>query len=454
MANIKLNGEQIIPANWNDIQNKPSINVGEGEKSVIEGSETKASGQYSHAQGEKTIASGRVAYAEGYSTISSGNGGHAEGERTKAEGPDSHAQGYYTKSQGLASHAEGINNIAASSSSHAEGGRYRNSDQTVRGGGPNWAQGSASHAEGTSTRTGENAIAGHSEGIATYVTGKAGHAEGMGFEVLCPSNINVDTNGFTALDTNEKVLTANIKWWNSTSYHGDFVEPGNVLRLAERTKNDTNDSAVTAKEYNIFVVSRTGTPGETELQTITFIGELDINKKYKIISKFKPVTANGIAAHAEGGSTTASGNYSHAGGQGTIANGTAQTAIGKYNIADNNSLFIVGNGTSDTNRQNAFRVDKDGKAYDATGQLATTADIETAINNAKLEGSDITIDTELSDRSVNPVQNKVVKTAIDTITNRTNNIETDLQTLNEGSWHILTIEDINGETTTINFWGK
>lgn len=56
----------------------------------------------------------------------------------------------------------------------------------------------------------------------------------------------------------------------------------------------------------------------------------------------------------------ADGKYSHAGGLNTKANGYAQTAIGKYNVANDTDLFIVGNGESDTNRSNAFTVDKEG----------------------------------------------------------------------------------------------
>ena len=91
-------------------------------------------------------------------------------------------------------------------------------------------------------------------------------------------------------------------------------------------------------------------------------------------------TASGDAAHAEGSITTALGNsshaegsvsravgdYSHAAGRYTIAN-LCQTAVGKFNLekagpdSDNSStggsLFIVGSGTGNTQRSNAFRVE-------------------------------------------------------------------------------------------------
>lgn len=104
-------------------------------------------------------------------------------------------------------------------------------------------------------------------------------------------------------------------------------------------------------------------------------------------------TASGSSSHAEGSGTTASGNYSHAEGSGTTASGSSSHAAGYYTTADNyqyvigkyNSprnpitsvdtvynvsdsvsttypaLFIVGNGTDDTSRSNAFTVYANGK---------------------------------------------------------------------------------------------
>ena len=80
-------------------------------------------------------------------------------------------------------------------------------------------------------------------------------------------------------------------------------------------------------------------------------------------------TASGDYSHAEGGATTASGDYSHAGGVGTIAKNDYQTVIGRYN-ANKNSAFIIGNGSSDTERSNALTVDWDGNI---TGKSLTSA---------------------------------------------------------------------------------
>ena len=67
-------------------------------------------------------------------------------------------------------------------------------------------------------------------------------------------------------------------------------------------------------------------------------------------------TASGICSHAEGQGTTASGICSHAGGIGTKALHNAEVAYGKFNESKDDTLFSVGDGTSDTARHNAFEI--------------------------------------------------------------------------------------------------
>ena len=97
---------------------------------------------------------------------------------------------------------------------------------------------------------------------------------------------------------------------------------------------------------------------------------------------------------AEGVASTASGMYSHAQNVGTTAASYSQTAIGKYNVADANDTyaFIIGNGTDDSHRSNAFEVDWDGNvvcnevnglALQSMGEIreaSGTESVETATN--------------------------------------------------------------------------
>ena len=75
--------------------------------------------------------------------------------------------------------------------------------------------------------------------------------------------------------------------------------------------------------------------------------------------------ALGNYSHSEGYCTTASGDTSHAGGNHTNAYNDNMTTIGQYNIIGNKTdndgkLFVVGNGTSNENRNDAFVVDNNG----------------------------------------------------------------------------------------------
>ena len=81
-------------------------------------------------------------------------------------------------------------------------------------------------------------------------------------------------------------------------------------------------------------------------------------------------TASGYGSHSEGAMTTASGDYSHTEGFYTKAETIYQHVEGTYNIEDSaaNSYtkgtyaHIVGNGTSDSKRSNAYTLDWDGNA--------------------------------------------------------------------------------------------
>ena len=94
------------------------------------------------------------------------------------------------------------------------------------------------------------------------------------------------------------------------------------------------------------------------------------------------VTASGEASHAEGVGTTASAKASHAQNDGTVASSDSQTAMGRWNEEDPNDVYalIVGNGSSASNRSNAFTVDWNGNLecagnVEANGeQLATQAE--------------------------------------------------------------------------------
>ena len=83
-------------------------------------------------------------------------------------------------------------------------------------------------------------------------------------------------------------------------------------------------------------------------------------------------SAKGIASHSEGMNARAKGVASHAEGQFTTANNTSEHASGQYNNSvsasttfgdSGNTLFSVGNGTSESARHNAFEIRQNGDIY-------------------------------------------------------------------------------------------
>ena len=76
-------------------------------------------------------------------------------------------------------------------------------------------------------------------------------------------------------------------------------------------------------------------------------------------------TALGPQSHTEGGGTKADGVNAHAEGNGTMASSDNQHVQGKFNIEDTTGkyAFIIGNGTSDSSRSNAFAIGWDGLIY-------------------------------------------------------------------------------------------
>lgn len=74
--------------------------------------------------------------------------------------------------------------------------------------------------------------------------------------------------------------------------------------------------------------------------------------------------ASGMYSHAEGANTEAFGAHSHAEGFNTVAAGPKQHVEGSYNVVDTTGKFahIVGNGTDESNRSNAYTLDWKGNA--------------------------------------------------------------------------------------------
>ena len=101
---------------------------------------------------------------------------------------------------------------------------------------------------------------------------------------------------------------------------------------------------------------------------------------------------NGTGAYCEGNANIVRGRYAHCEGQHNLAYGLNQHIEGKYNIADENDEFahIVGNGTSDNERSNAYTLDWQGNAVFA-GEVTTSGLVLTG-NKILVLNEDFTTD--------------------------------------------------------------
>ena len=299
-------------------------NEASGRASHAEGSNTTASGEGSHAEGSNTTASGQYSHAEGDYTIASEFYSHAEGDQTTASGRSSHAEGQNTTASGRSSHAEGQNTTASGRSSHAEGYQTTASEQYSHAeGGNTTASGQYSHAEGGYTIASQ--FWSHAEGENTTASGFSSHAEG--YQTTASGNDSHAEGYFT---TASALYSHAEGYYTTASNPASHAEGGNT-------------------------------------------------------------TASGQYSHAEGENTIASGWDSHAGGLGTVALHDQQFVIGKYNKAtvsgsgtdsdpytytnNDNSPFIIGNGSSNNSRSNAFTVDWSGNVW-AAGSVQVAGNVQ------------------------------------------------------------------------------
>lgn len=389
-----------------------SMAVGSGAKAndtcaISLGGSTMATAPYAFACGFATSASTNYSYAEGYKTKATsttynsntqtagadtaGYYSHAEGNVSIACGSSSHAEGKKTLAKGLASHAEGYLTVALGSYSHAEGCQTTSASYSHAEGYMTGANQDYSHAEGyySYTIAGRGGY-GHAEGYRTLVMAESGHSEGRGLE----QQIGTITSIVSQSGTFQYVLSAasvTIEGSTYTLQTGDVVKVGSNYALITAISGttittDVSLSASTGKaiylEKGVAYSHRTHSEG----YLCNAAGNQAHAEGYLTISLGNHSHAEGVgtkalgeASHAEGSYTRALGPYSHAegqetlanstnthaGGHGTVANTAEMTAIGRYNDTDvgligGTYLFTVGNGTSSSNKSNAFSVTTNG----------------------------------------------------------------------------------------------
>lgn len=380
-----------------DIVWRKTLTIGKNY-TISEGYNTSVEGRYSHAEGYQTEAKGTASHTEGSGTkvVTSGTGtsegAHAEGQGSIAGAQAAHAEGLNTYASGGYSHAEGARTFAIGQAAHVEGinsaklsndyviatistDDYNNPDELnnkllsnraiinlVNQEAPlricNTASGSGSHAEGEGTWA--QGTGSHAEGRETHARGSNSHAEGHG---TCSGGTSHAEGTFIVLvdgkdgggDANNE---SQIYLLPEGYEEKKNAEPKNGLVTFYRTEVTTGPSGQEGwKKWQLCGGTTSyGSGAHAEGQGTWAKGSSAHAEGYK-------TQAIADYAHAEGRETLASGVGAHASGIGTKAIAQAQTVIGKYNQENSNAIFIVGNGTADNARNNAFYINSDGILY-------------------------------------------------------------------------------------------
>lgn len=318
----------VMPEDWStydDPQTKTSlkatrkINAGTtymDAAQYAEGSETYAIKYAAHAEGNRSVAAGRWSHAEGNGTYAA-YGAHSEGLGTKAIGQGSHSEGNETNAKGYYSHSEGCITNALGGSSHSEG--YRTT-----------AEGEFSHAEGLySVSIGEGS---HAEGYQCKATGDNSHAEGN------------QTESSGKYSHAEGLKTKAI---------GDYSHSMGIITTAEKPGAFAGGTGSHALGNNSFAFGRDASA----------LGDGAIAMGCGAQAQDFMNVAMGNNAIASGGRSISLGEY-------VTTNKNNQFAVGIYNryikrVDDSEHdwpVFMVGYGTSDSNRKNVFEVDRKGVA--------------------------------------------------------------------------------------------
>ena len=168
------------------------------------------------------------------------------------------------------------------------------------------ASGDQSHAEGVGTTA--SGIASHAEGVSTIASGNYSHAEGAAAKSIG------DQSHAEGISTEAQGI-------------GSHTEGSSTIASAEFAHAEGNSTTASGADSH---------------------------------AEGWHTTASGTASHAEGERTLASGDHSHTEGVYTKAGYRGQTVMGIYNDNKEANLFEVGNGNSESNRNNALEVAKDG----------------------------------------------------------------------------------------------
>jgi hypothetical protein len=316
----------------------------------------------SFSSGYQSRAIGNWSQALGYNAVARGNNSTSIGYNSLAKNANSYAFGTNAQATGLDSYAFGANARATGEKSFALGSVGKDTNgivttSTIASGYGSFSAGLGSVASGDGAFT--LGIINMASGIGSLAMGYGTSATGMGSTTLGVGSV-VEVLGDCALATGILTKAGN---WASAAF-------------GDRTY---------AKGHTSFA---TGYATTAEGQLSATFGAASYASGFLSFATGLFTTASGWGSTAFGGFTTASGIGAVAMGDNTLAQAYGSLAIGRFNVAAGNPVtwgfwdpvLMVGNGSSSTQRSNAFTVYNSGIAdFGSFINLSTNSTYKQAI---------------------------------------------------------------------------
>lgn len=197
------------------------------------------------------------------------------------------------------------------------------------------------------------------------------HAKDIdGQDIEADGGFAIDMSRYAMIGANPSFKT--ISTTDGADIKGDSVVISGKTSTIYRVPSD-NISGNTVDNALEEVYTRSKVTSREENNLLKFFQD---GKEFSSISlsSFSPVKKGEgkNSAVVIGDTQNANGEYSFAEGQNTIANNRSEHAMGEFNESHHlnntfgssgNTLFSIGNGTSDTNRKNALEVMQNGDIY-------------------------------------------------------------------------------------------
>lgn len=338
----------------------------------------------SFASGRNSEASGVLAFSHGHYTSSTGDYSTSLGFYTDASGDYSSTLGYYTDAEGPYSIAAGNNTLASGSASSAFGDGCTASGTYSFAAGRNCiASGEGSTAFGSGDATAYYTTAsgfgiaseqfatafGKGDATGEYSTASgSGEASGNYSTAFGQNTLAIGDHSFAGGESNE----ANGK--HSATFGRDNFSDGENSFTFGRFCTASGKDAIAGGEDCIAVGDNSiaiGSSAITNNNNSIALGLINTSSGNQAVTIGSLSSSTGVFSFSLGSYNKSKGSYSASVGTNLVSNAYASLAVGRYNdsivspktfYSTNQPAFIVGNGSSETSRGNAFMVTYAGDA--------------------------------------------------------------------------------------------